>query len=118
VTFRNPNEEFHLVVGDLSKPLGRTLYNGNSVQDLTNKTVQFCLYTADGELVQDWTAATIVSAAAGTVQYSFLETHVETAGKFYGWFRTVETGPIYATYPASHRGIPIFIHDLATDEDH
>jgi hypothetical protein len=111
----NRNTPFELVVGDTYKPLGRTLYDGRLPADLTGLTVQFKMVDKNGTVVVDWAAATVVSASAGTVKYVFQDADVDTAGKFYGYFRTVSSGD-YATYPADHYGIPITIHALATDE--
>lgn len=68
---RNPIRVFHRVAGDLD-PLGATLTDNDDVAiSLTGKTVAFrMIRNADGEVIVDSSAAEIVTAAAGKVQYN------------------------------------------------
>lgn len=91
------------VVGDIYLPIGATLKRDGSAYDLTGLTCQFKMVSDAGATVVDWTTATIVSAAAGTVQFTFSASHVATAGVYWAWFR-VGASPSWATFPVDPDG--------------
>ena len=89
-----PNNEliFERMVGDRLTPISATLTQNGSVVDLTGKTVAFRMITAAGTVIIDNAAATVVSAAAGTVSYSFAAVDVATVGTYYGWWIVISGG--------------------------
>lgn len=91
-----------MVVGDTYLPLGATLKRNNQAVDLTGLTVQFKLVADDGTVKRDWSAASIVSAEDGQVQYDFASADVDTAGIYWAWFRYGDGGE-WVTYPAAGR---------------
>jgi len=105
-----PNNEilFERMVGDRLTPITATLMQNGVVVDLTGKTVAFRMVKADNTVVVDSVAATVVSATAGTVSYSFLAAHVTTAGTYYGWW-IVTSGGLSDHYPHDGRKYKIVL---------
>ena len=87
-------------VGDLRTVLSVTLQQPNesgvlTIVNLTGLSVTFSMFNAaDGstKMAATSTGITIVSAAAGTVDYDFSAAGVDTAGVFYGVFHVIESG--------------------------
>jgi hypothetical protein len=82
-----------------------------AVRDLTSSTsVKFSMVNAaTGVTTIDEEAATIVTANAGLVRFTFSEAQVETPGIYhYTWTEYVNTA--YASYPVRTRDGVIWIH--------
>ena len=82
-----------------------------AVRDLTSSTsVKFSMVNAaTGVTTIDEEAATIVTANAGLVRFTFSEAQVETPGIYhYTWTEYVSTD--YASYPVRTRDGVIWIH--------
>lgn len=93
-----------------------TLKDNGTVRNLTGLTVKFRMYDSEGTLITD-AAASVLSAAAGTVEYDFAALDVATEGTYYGWFvvlgGTGGTEPDH--YPNDDDGIEIEIFDPAAE---
>ena len=101
-------------VGDtltvLSAELTQKDANGDpTVVNLTGKTVKFKMVSAAGVEKVAESTATVISAAAGTVYYQFLDADVDTAGTYYGYFLVYDSGK-FDTFPAVRRELKIVIH--------
>jgi hypothetical protein len=77
---------------------------------LTGATVTFTMINAATEVAKvDAAAASIVTAADGTMKYDFAAGDVDTPGVFYGFF-TVTIAGNTDTFPANPKDAPIWIH--------
>jgi hypothetical protein len=80
---------------------------------LTGATVTFTMVNAATEAVKvNAAAATVVTAADGTVKYDFASGDVDTPGVFYGFFTVTIAGET-DTFPANPKDAPIWIHSKA-----
>jgi hypothetical protein len=106
----NAPTKFVISVGDTRTPLARTLYQGQSVVDLSGLTVKFYMVDSTGLSVvaESTTGVTVVSASLGKVSKTFLAADVDTAGIYYGWF-TVYNGSAFDHFPAEGRNLIIEI---------
>lgn len=86
------------IVGDTAIPISATLKRNGSAFILTGYTVEFKMINDAGDVIVDWTAASVVSATNGAVQYDFQTADVSTAGIYWAWFRAVSGGE-YETWP-------------------
>ena len=105
-----PNNELVIerMVGDRLTPISATLIQNGVVVDLTGKTVAFRMITAAGAVIVNNVAATIISAANGTVSYTFEAAEVATAGTFYGWW-IVTSNSLNDHFPHDGRKLRIVI---------
>lgn len=105
-----PNNEilFERMVGDRLTPITATLMQNGAALDLTGKSVAFRMVAADNTVVIDSLAATVITATAGTVSYSFLAAHVADAGTYYGWW-IVTSGGVNDHYPHDGRKYKIVL---------
>ena len=112
-------------VGDLRTVLPVTLQQPNSagvltVIDLTGLTVTFkMINAADGttKIAATATGVSVVSAAAGTVNYDFSSGGVDAAGVYWGTFLVTESGQTDAV-PVRHKDLKIIIDsDTQTGEE-
>jgi hypothetical protein len=84
-----------------------------AVRDLTNSTsVKFTLVNAaTGVVVINAASATIVTANAGLVRYTFTASDIQTPGIY--WYTWTEyVGSAHASYPVRPRDSPLWIHGL------
>ena len=88
--------DFNIKQGDVLPVLSDTLtYSNGTAVNLTSASVKFVMraITAIGPTVN--TTATIVSATAGTVSYTFTATDTQTAGHYQGtWIVTFSGGQV------------------------
>jgi len=112
-------------VGDLRTVLPVTLQQPNALGvltaiDLTGLTVTFkMINAADGstKIASTSTGVSVVSAAAGTVNYDFSSGGVDTAGVFWGTFLVTESGQTDAV-PVRQKDLKIIIDsDTQTGEE-
>lgn len=112
-------------VGDLRTVLPVTLQQPDSTGtlaaiSLTGLTVTFkMINAADGstKIAATSTGVTVVSAAAGTVNYDFSSGGVDTAGVFWGTFLVTESGQTDAV-PVRQKDLKIIIDsDTQTGEE-
>jgi hypothetical protein len=112
-------------VGDLRTVLPVTLQQPNSsgvlaVIDLTGLTVTFkMINAADGttKIAATSTGVSVVSAAAGTVNYDFSSGGVDAAGVYWGTFLVTESGQTDAV-PVRQKDLKIVIDsDTQTGEE-
>ena len=75
--------------------------DGDAV-DLSGLTVTFYMYDDVATAIVTAGSCTVTSATSGYVQYSFAANDVDSAGTYWGYFRTYVTGTpdVYDTYPA------------------
>jgi hypothetical protein len=85
-------------VGDASPPLIAVLMT-EAGYDLTDKTVEFFLYRPDGTTISR--ACTVVDGASNIVQFDFLGTDFNEAGRFYGEFIATTSGGLERSFPPS-----------------
>jgi hypothetical protein len=78
--------------GDRRTPITGRLTQGGAVVNLTGMSVVFHMVKQDGTVKVNSQAASIVSAAAGTVSYAPTANDVDTAGEYFGWFIITESG--------------------------
>jgi len=112
-------------VGDLRTVLPVTLQQPNSsgvlaAIDLTGLTVTFkMINAADGttKIAATSTGVSVVSAAAGTVNYDFSSGGVDAAGVYWGTFLVTESGQTDAV-PVRNKDLKIIIDsDTQTGEE-
>lgn len=112
-------------VGDLRTVLPVTLQQPNSsgvlaAIDLTGLTVTFkMINAADGttKIAATSTGVSVVSAAAGTVNYDFSSGGVDAAGVYWGTFLVTESGQTDAV-PVRQKDLKIIIDsDTQTGEE-
>lgn len=112
-------------VGDLRTVLPVTLQQPNSsgvlaAIDLTGLTVTFkMINAADGttKIAATETGVSVVSAAAGTVNYDFSSGGVDAAGVYWGTFLVTESGQTDAV-PVRQKDLKIVIDsDTQTGEE-
>jgi hypothetical protein len=85
--------DFHLKAGDLLPALTAALKDGNgSPIDLTGATVTFRMRKRGATALTVDAAASVVSAAAGTVRYDWLSGDTDTHGLYDAEFRCELTG--------------------------
>ena len=101
-------QEHAMMQGDTLNPIGGSLVRSGSAVDLTGLTVVFRMIAKDGTTKVNNQAATIVSAAAGTVQYTFDAADVDTPGEFWGWFIVFDGTP-KEHFPCNGRKLRIMI---------
>ncbi len=98
-------------IDDTQIPIAMTLKRPNGdVVNLTGMTVKFAMFTTDGVTKLAATAATIVLATAGTVEYDFQAADVATAGTFYAYFITTDGGE-EDTFPVKSGDLSVIVQD-------
>lgn len=79
--------------GNRSPSVTDTIKVDNEAFDLTGSSVKFKMRLESSDTLKVNTAATVVSAAAGTVQYDWLAADVDTVGEYVGWWEvTLSSG--------------------------
>ena len=73
--------DFTIGEGDRLPEINATLKVDGVAIDLTSATVKFIMADTDGTLKVD-AAATVVSAAAGTVKYAWIAADTDTPGEY------------------------------------
>lgn len=97
-------------LGDTLAPIGAKLLEDNgSPVDLAGATVTFFMLDAEGAEKVAETAATIVDAGEGLVQYEPAAEDVDTAGKFFAYFREYRGGEARNTYPREARTFAVVL---------
>jgi hypothetical protein len=107
-------------VGDTRTTLSVTLQQPDSTGtlqavNLSGLTVEFSMVNAATgavKIAKTATGITVVSAAAGTVNYDFSEAGVDTAGIFWGTFTVTQSGETDA-FPVKSQDLKI-LFDSAT----
>lgn len=81
--------------------------------DLTGLTVKFLMVDEDGteSVSETTTGVTVVSAAAGTVNYDFSTAGVDETGRYYAYFR-VYNGSEFDTFPVESRDLVVCVEGL------
>ncbi len=90
-------------LGDTQVPLASTLTRPDgTVVDLSALTVKFAMVSSNGDVkvAETGSNVSIVSPTDGTVNYAFQDADVDTAGRFYAYFITVNGSSKQDTFPA------------------
>jgi hypothetical protein len=104
---------FTIKQNDRSPPITATLTAGGSAVDLSGCTVKFIMRAPGASSAKVNTAATIVSASAGTVSYSWGATDTDTAGLYQAEWEVTFAGGIKRTWPAEDYLYILIVSDLA-----
>lgn len=97
--------------GDVLTPIGATLKRPDgSVVDLTDLEVKFKMLDSNGAEKVALTGATKVDAVKGQVQYDFQSADVDTAGTFYAYFVTEDSGE-QEHFPVVSRNLVVKINE-------
>ena len=92
--------DFTIKQGDVLPVLNDTLtYSDGSAVNLTSATVKFIMRSLTATLPTVNTTATVVSATAGTVKYSFNATDTATAGRYQGIWQVTFSSGQQMTFP-------------------
>lgn len=83
-------------VGNRSPSITETITIDGVAFDLSSSTVKFKARAAGSSTLKVDTAATIVSALAGTVRYDWAAADVDTAGDYLGWWEVTTGGKVQA----------------------
>jgi hypothetical protein len=84
----------HLIfwIGNRNPSITETIKNDDgSAHDLTGQTVKFRMRPVGSATLKVDAAATVVSAAAGTVRYDWAAADVDTAGQYLVWWQVTTT---------------------------
>lgn len=98
---------------DLLPEINATLRDANgTVVDLTGASLEFHMFTTAGASKVN-TTATIVSAAAGTVKYTWVGTDTDTAGEYNAEWEVTFASTKPQTFPNSGHTTVTIVADLA-----
>lgn len=99
-------------VGDTRTAIAATLKRPDgTVEDLTDLTVKFAMYDAQGNTKVTETSdyVSVTDATAGQVQYSPQAADVDTEGLYYAYFIAESAAGAQDTFPAAKGGFQISI---------
>ena len=103
--------DFHIKKGDLRPTLRITVKDGNNdAVNLTGATVTFRMKLKGASAYKVNSAATLVDAPNGVVEYLWSGTDTDTAGIYFAEFRIVLSGA-QQTSP-NDRHLEVQIHDV------
>ncbi len=104
---------FTLKQNDRSPPITASLTAGGAAVDLSGCTVKFIMRAPEASSTKVNATATIVSATAGTVSYSWGATDTDTAGLYRAEWEVTFAGGIKRTWPAEDYLYVLVVADLA-----
>lgn len=102
------------MLGDRQIPISAKLVRNGTAVNLTGKTVKFHMVNKASQVVVSEAAATIVTAASGTVSYTLSANDVDEAGEFYAWFIVLDGSSLKDTFPHDGNKFQINIHNRPT----
>lgn len=108
------NEHIVHFVGNRSPSLYGTITIDGAPVNLTGSTVKLQMRDVLSSTLKVDTAATIVSATAGTVRYDWAAADVDTAGSYVAWWRVTNSGGLIQDTPEFY--IEIRAHAAAGNE--
>jgi hypothetical protein len=86
------SEQLLFWVGNRNPSITETILNDNgTAHNLTGQTVKFKMRAVGSATKKVNAAATVVSAAAGTVRYDWAALDVDTAGQYLVWWEVTTT---------------------------
>jgi hypothetical protein len=104
---------FYIKRNDTSPSISATLASDGTAVDLTGATVKFIMRLPGATSAKVNTAATVVSAADGTVRYDWVAANTDTAGLYQAEFEVTFAGGAKRTFPADDYLYVSVVTDLA-----